>query len=109
MNLETMSASSNTADDDVIKVVDLKRAMKIPKNGSKNEEHDIVVVVQRNNHKFGLKVDDILGNQKIVLKELGNEMNATPCVSGGTILGDGKVALILDTGAIVSREFQEAA
>ena len=48
-------------------------------------------------------VDELLGQQQVVVKNLESNYRKVPNVSGATILGDGKVALILDTGALVRR------
>jgi two-component system chemotaxis sensor kinase CheA len=48
-----------------------------------------------------LWVDDLLGQQQVVTKSLGTWFGQVPGVSGGAILGDGKVGLILDPGEVV--------
>ena len=55
-----------------------------------------VVVVRTNKGRIGLIVDRTLGQTEIVIKTLGQYLTNTRFVSGGTILGDGTVALILD-------------
>jgi two-component system chemotaxis sensor kinase CheA len=50
---------------------------------------------------FSVMVDEILGQQQVVIKQLGREIRNLRGVSGGAILGDGKVALILDLGELV--------
>ena len=51
--------------------------------------------------EFGLVVDKLLGQQEIVIKDLGHLLKNTKGVSGGTILGDGKVAIILDVATML--------
>lgn len=46
-------------------------------------------------------VDELLGQQQVVIKSLGQSMGRIPGVSGGSILGDGRVGLILDAGGIL--------
>ncbi|MFB2919993.1 chemotaxis protein CheA [Aerosakkonema funiforme] len=68
-----------------------------------------IVVVQANTH-FGLVVDSIDDTQEIVVKPLGKLLKDTPAFAGATILGDGRVALILDVRSIAQRSgvFSEA-
>jgi two-component system chemotaxis sensor kinase CheA len=62
-----------------------------------------IVVLQVDNFTFGLVVDAINDTQEIVVKPLGKLLKETPCFAGATILGDGKVALILDVFSLASR------
>ena len=55
-----------------------------------------IVVLQADNKQFGLVVEKILDTEEIVVKPLGNQLKAITAYSGATIMGDGKVALILD-------------
>ena len=50
-----------------------------------------------------LLVDELLGQQQVVVKNLETNYRKVPGVSGATIMGDGSVALILDVGALVRR------
>ncbi len=52
---------------------------------------------------MALLVDELLGQHQVVVKNLESNYRKVPNVSGATILGDGTVALILDTGALVRR------
>jgi len=62
----------------------------------KNPWEGIVVVVEGENKSKCLLVDEILGEEEVVIKSLGESMKSSKGVSGGAILGDGKVGLILD-------------
>lgn len=62
----------------------------------------IAVVVRSGERPFCVLVDDILGQQQIVIKQLGGEIRDLKGVSGGAILGDGRAALILDINELVS-------
>ena len=55
-----------------------------------------IIVVQAEGHRFGLVVDQIHDPEEIVVKPLGRLLQSVPCFAGATILGDGRVALILD-------------
>jgi len=60
-----------------------------------------VLVVQHDGAKAGLVVDELHGAAQAVIKPLGNYFNEVPGVAGSSILGNGRVALILDTPAIL--------
>ncbi len=60
-----------------------------------------VVVVEDEGKKIGLMADDLLGQQSIVIKSLGETMQGTDGVAGGAIMSNGQVALILDIAGIV--------
>ena len=68
-----------------------------------HKNSDIMVVVEADGSRVVLLVDELLGQQQVVVKNLESNYRKVPNVSGATILGDGKVALILDTGALVRR------
>lgn len=59
-----------------------------------------VVIVQSGDHKIGLLVDALVGQQEIVIKSLGKILTGIRQIAGATILGDGQVVLILDVNAL---------
>jgi len=69
---------------------------------SPQELHQKVVIVSSGEGRVGLVVDQILGNNQTVIKQLTKLHSAVKSFSGATILGDGTVALILDTAHLVS-------
>jgi len=56
----------------------------------------LVVVVENEGHRKGLMVDDLIGKQEVVIKNLGEGLKKVKGVAGATIMGDGRVGLILD-------------
>jgi len=60
-----------------------------------------VVVVEVGYKKAGLVVDKLLGGQEVVIKTLKGELRNVPGIAGATILGDGKVAMIVDVASII--------
>lgn len=88
--------------DEYMPVVELERVFQIPRL-DRNRPSDIMVVIEAEGNRVALLVDDLLGQQQVVVKNLESNYRKIPNVSGATILGDGKVALILDTGALVRR------
>lgn len=69
---------------------------------AKEIKDGLVMVVDSNNDKIGLLVDELLSQQQVVIKSLEDNYNRVPGVSGATILGDGTVALIIDVTGLVS-------
>ncbi len=62
----------------------------------------IVVIVKKGDQYAGLVVDELIGQQEIVIKSLGKYINCTSrLISGATILGDGEVALIIDANCLI--------
>lgn len=61
----------------------------------------IVVVIKKGEQQIGLVIDDLLGQQETVIKSLGRHITNDKLFSGATILGDGEVALILDTNTLI--------
>ena len=64
-------------------------------------ENLTVVVVHKGDSQAGLVVDNLMGQQEIVIKSLGKYINGNKLISGATILGDGEVALILDVNTLM--------
>ena len=62
----------------------------------------IVVVIENEGRKRALMVDELLGKQEVVIKSLGGYMKNIQGVAGGTILGDGRVGLILDLAGLIA-------
>ena len=61
-----------------------------------------IVIISKGDKQVGLVVDDLMGQQEIVIKSLGSFIdNSTKIISGATILGDGEVALILDVNTLM--------
>ncbi|MDX1811988.1 MAG: chemotaxis protein CheW, partial [Gammaproteobacteria bacterium] len=61
----------------------------------------LIVVVEGDGQHAGLFVDDLLGQQQVVIKSLETNFRPVEGVSGATILGDGTVALILDITGLI--------
>lgn len=67
----------------------------------KEDESLIVVIVKKGDKMAGLVIDELMGQQEIVIKSLGKYIKQCKFISGATILGDGEVALILDANALI--------
>ena len=70
-------------------------------DGQEEPENLTVVIVKKGDSQAGLVVDNLMGQQEIVIKALGNYINNNKIISGATILGDGEVALILDVNTLM--------
>ncbi len=69
----------------------------------RSDGHVVIAVLQAEGKRFGLVIDRVLSTEEIVVKPLGSQMKALGTYSGATILGDGRVALILDVQALARR------
>ncbi|WP_141603442.1 chemotaxis protein CheA [Terrilactibacillus laevilacticus] len=85
--------------DTVVPFVDLRHILQVP-NSDCVSSKQAVMIVKQSNHYLAFAVDELLGHQEIVIKSLGNYLKSVKGISGATILGDGRVALILDCEAI---------
>ena len=77
----------------------LHRRFAIP-GAVENPCDGIVVIMEANGRVSALLVDDMVSKQEVVIKNLGGFLQQLPGVSGGAILGDGSIALILDPGSL---------
>ena len=84
----------------VIPLIRLGDVLDIENRKSK-EEDLIVVIVKKGDKRAGLVIDELIGQQEIVIKTLGRYIKQCKFISGATILGDGEIALILDTNALI--------
>lgn len=61
----------------------------------------IIVIVEDEERRAGLVIDELIGRQQVVIKSLGDTMTDIPGISGGAIMPDGRVGLIIDVGGLV--------
>jgi two-component system chemotaxis sensor kinase CheA len=84
---------------DVIPIIRLAKVLDIV-NG--NESNQLLVVVVKKGERYaGIIVDELIGQQEIVIKSIGKYIKNHKIISGATILGNGEVALILDVNSLV--------
>lgn len=84
----------------VIPIIKLSKELDIESSKS-SDENMVVVIVKKGENLAGLVVDELMGQQEIVIKSLGKYISKCKILSGATILGDGEVALILDANALM--------
>ncbi|MGA9368825.1 MAG: response regulator, partial [Steroidobacteraceae bacterium] len=65
-----------------------------------------VVLVRAGEHSTGLVTDELVGSREIVVKSVGPQISGIRGISGATILGDGRIVIILDIGALVRAEWR---
>jgi two-component system chemotaxis sensor kinase CheA len=63
--------------------------------------HGLLVIVEREGRRVALLVDELLGQQQVVIKSLETNYSKVPGVSGVTIMGDGRIAMILDIPGLI--------
>ncbi len=83
----------------ILPLIRLHKIFGIPTERIRPEE-TILIVVEHEGKEAGLMVDDLVGKQEVVIKSLGHRLRHVPGFSGGTILGDGRVGLILDISGL---------
>ena len=84
----------------VIPIIRLNEVLGCESTKSPDEEL-VVVIVKKGDKMAGLVIDELTGQQEIVIKSLGKYINKSKIISGATILGDGEVALIVDPNALI--------
>jgi two-component system chemotaxis sensor kinase CheA len=84
-----------------IPLLRLYQAFKTKGNPVKDIHEGIVVIVESENKKVALFVDDLLGVRQVVIKSLEDNYQQVKGISGATIMGDGSIAFILDLSGII--------
>jgi two-component system chemotaxis sensor kinase CheA len=87
--------------DEFMPVVDLEQVFRVPRDAASTSS--IMVVVEAEGGRVALRVDELIGQQQVVVKNLESNYRRVDDISGATILGDGRVALILDVASLVRR------
>lgn len=87
--------------DSVIPLTSLAEVFEVPGAQTGKTGTSDIVIIRKGDKMAALSVDEFIGQQEIVLKSLGKYLTNVFAVSGATILGDGQVALIIDTNALI--------
>lgn len=85
--------------DEYVPIIPLNEVFNV-KNSGKPNDQSIIVVVESDGEKIGVVVDELLGQQQVVIKSLEQNYKKIDGISGATILGDGTVALIIDISGL---------
>ncbi len=86
--------------DEVIPVIDLSSILELQFDEEDIQEDQLVVIIRIGSDSFGVRVDEVVDVQEIVVKPLNASLSHLKIFTGQTILGDGSVVLILDPGGI---------
>ena len=86
---------------EIIPIIRMEDALQVPHK--KDSDEHFVVVVHAGEAKAGIVVDNLIGQQEIVIKTLGNLFAGLKLFGGATVLGDGRVALILDVATMIQQ------
>ena len=103
INTVAQSAQLIKVREEYMPVIQLDRLFAVPRRGEDPSANSIMVVIESGGSRVALVVDELLGQQQVVIKNLEANYRRVANVSGATILGDGSVSLILDTSALVRR------
>ncbi len=113
MQVKTSEVKNVKSDEEVINVrgefiplAHLKDIFNINKSEKDNSDNILIVLVETGRQKIGIVVDDLLGQQQVVIKNLEENSDPVKGISGATILGDGNVSLILDVAQILKMSFE---
>ncbi|HPO64096.1 MAG TPA: chemotaxis protein CheA [Candidatus Kapabacteria bacterium] len=90
--------------EDILPLVKMDKFLNL-KNLTKSSKNQYIVVVGIGLMRVGLIVDELLGQQEIVIKALGEYLGNIKGLAGSTILGDGKVIMIIDVPELVELSF----
>jgi two-component system chemotaxis sensor kinase CheA len=103
-NIKTVGGSGRVIEvrDEYMPVLDLEQVFNVPRFDFENAG-GIMVVAEAEGGRVALLVDQLLGQQQVVVKNLEANYRRVNDISGATIMGDGRVALILDVGSLVRR------
>jgi two-component system, chemotaxis family, sensor kinase CheA len=87
----------------------LHLARLFPPRNQREQTAGIAVIVETDGSKAALLVDELVGQQQVVVKSLETNFRKVPGLSGATVMGDGSVALILDVAHMVRLSGREGA
>ena len=88
--------------DDYLPVLELQRVVGLPQPGGLPDDA-VMVVLEAEGQRIAVRVHELLGQQQVVVKSLEPNVGTVDNVAGATLMGDGRVALILDVLALVRR------
>ncbi|EOC99728.1 chemotaxis protein CheA [Caldisalinibacter kiritimatiensis] len=81
-------------------IIRLNELLGLNSNTENQKEELITVIVKKGDKEAGLIIDDLIGQQEIVIKSLGKYLNGIKYLAGATILGNGEISLILDINSL---------
>ena len=88
--------------DSVLPLLSLDKVLTFENDNKRDDDWQYVVIVGIAEKKYGIKVDDLVGQKEVVIKSLGNYLGNIHGIAGSTIMGDGKVVMILDIAELIN-------
>ncbi len=85
----------------VLPIIDIDKHLFNVDNSDKDKVFQFIVVVGIAEKQFGIKVDSMVGQQEVVIKSLGSYLKKVDGIAGSTIMGDGRVIMILDIAELL--------
>jgi len=85
---------------DVLPLISLASLLDVPQNNTDTNEI-FTVIVQKEDKKYGITVESLIGEQEITIKNVGGAMKKTKGIAGVTITGDGRVILVTDINTLI--------
>lgn len=89
--------------DKTIPLYRLGNILGVSRSQNNRKEREVALIVKNNGKELALEVDEIIGQHRIVQKKIGKEIEGRKEIAGGSILGDGQVALILNLNGILEK------
>ena len=87
----------------VLPLVDIDNLLDQEVERNTNKVWQYIIVVGVAEKKFGIKVDELIGQKEIVIKTLGDYLGRIKGIAGSTIMGDGTVVMILDLSELINK------
>ncbi|MCU7495296.1 MAG: chemotaxis protein CheA, partial [Ignavibacteria bacterium] len=93
--------------DSVLPLLRIDKLLYENSNSAAENRWQYVVIVGIAEKRFGLRVDELVGQKEVVIKSLGNYLGNIQGIAGSTIMGDGKVVMIVDVGELINNLTEE--
>lgn len=93
--------------DSVLPLIRIDKLLYSSIAGENQKVWQYVVIVGIAEKRFGIRVDSLVGQKEVVIKSLGNYLGNINGIAGSTIMGDGKVVMILDVGELINNLAEE--
>jgi two-component system, chemotaxis family, sensor kinase CheA len=102
-DIETVHGKKTTVlREEVLPLVSLAELLDIQRDNKEDTTTMYSVIVQKEDKKFGLMVDKLIGEQEITIKNIGGSLKKTKGIAGVSIMGDGRVILVLDINTLIN-------
>ncbi|MGE5499500.1 MAG: chemotaxis protein CheA, partial [Syntrophothermus sp.] len=93
--------------DSVLPLLRIDKMLYTDDNDANRSKWQYVVIVGIAEKRFGVRVDELVGQKEVVIKSLGNYLGNIDGIAGSTIMGDGKVVMIVDVGELINNLTEE--